>query len=245
MQKLLSAVQIAEFDHRLFEKDQVADFISLLSARGVENVTDIGGGSGYFARLLMQRAAFKVRVVDMDPASIRACQEAGVEAAQGDALAPDVLGNEEVICFNLILHHLVGATEEETAELQKQAIAAWRPYVNAVFVNEYIYDSWLGNFSGWFIFMITKNTVLSWFGRIVSKKIPSLHANTFGVGVRFRNGREWARIFDSAGFTVQSSVVGADERVSLPRRFLMIRSIHRDSFLLVPKIMTKYSAPVQ
>ena len=42
------------------------------------------------------------------------------------------------------------------------------------------------------------------YGSIV---VPSLKANTFGVGVRFRAHGEWLRVFESAGYDVKSSVV--------------------------------------
>ena len=58
--------------------------------------------------------------------------------------------------------------------------------IRAVFVNEYIYELYVGNVSGWLIFQVTKSRVLSWIGRVVSTVVPSLRAKTFGVSVRFR-----------------------------------------------------------
>jgi hypothetical protein len=65
--------------------------------------------------------------------------------------------------------------------------------------------------------------------------MPSLKANTFGVGVRFRSGNEWTKIFDNSGFVVEAELKGEEEFISLPRRLLLIKSIRRDSFLLVAK----------
>ena len=173
--------------------------------------------------------------MDTDAASIEACRRVGVEAIYGDALSPELTGRGGVVTLNLILHHVVGRSERMTQELQRQALSVWRDQVRAVFVNEYIYDSYLGNFSGWFIFQITKNQLLSWVGRVVATIVPSLKANTFGVGVRFRAHREWLRLFESAGYDVKCSITGKEEEVSPARRMLLIKHKRRDSFLLEPR----------
>ena len=65
--------------------------------------------------------------------------------------------------------------------------------------------------------------------------VPSLRANTFGVGVRFRAADEWSKLFRQAGYEVVASQRGSDERVSLGRRMLLIKSCRRDSFVLARK----------
>ena len=236
MQKILSTEQIEAFYHDEFVVDQARDFALLFGNDGNQRrVTDMGGGCGFFARRLKSQANYDVRVVDMDAASIDACRAAGVEATLGDALNPIIDGDEDVVSFNLILHHLVASSERATRTLQSEALAVWKPHVRAVFVNEYIYESYFGNLSGWLIFKITKSPVLSQIGRIVSAVIPSLKANTFGVGVRFRASAEWIRLFDSAGYVLKSKAVGAAEPVSFARRLLFIKQIRRDSYLLEPK----------
>ena len=237
MQKILSTEQIEAFYHDQFVKDQSRHFVSLFGSNlPLKKVTDMGGGCGFFAKRLENQAAYKVKVIDMDIASVQACRDAGIDATQGDALNPEISGDENIVSFNLILHHLVAQSDSATLALQIKALAVWQPHVQSIFVNEYIYESYLGNFSGWFIFRITKSPVLSWFGRVVSKVVPSLKANTFGVGVRFRASQEWRRVFESAGYIVKSSVVGNDEHVSLPRRLLLIKHIRRDSFMLEPRV---------
>lgn len=171
----------------------------------------------------------------MDPASVNACHAAGIDAVQGDAIHPTMSGKEDIVCFNLILHHLIGNSDADTLALQTRALAAWTPHVRSVFVNEYIYESYWGNFSGWLIFSITKSAVLSWIGKMVAVVVPSLKANTFGVGVRFRAHEEWRGVFEAAGYSVKSVILGKDEPISLPRRLLLIKHIRRDSFVLEPK----------
>jgi hypothetical protein len=237
MQNVLSPQQVEAFHHAQFVMDQVRDFKAFIDANpcDVRLVVDMGGGCGFFARKLTQDMGLAVKVIDMDLASVEACRAAGTEAVFGDALQPEVTGSEDIVCFNLILHHLVADSEQATRNLQRLALAAWHQQTRYVFVNEYIYDSVFGNLSGWLIFQITKSRFLSTVGRLVSRAVPSLRANTFGVGVRFRSHEEWRQLFSEAGFDVKASTLGADEGVSAARRLLLIRKVRRDSFLLQPR----------
>jgi hypothetical protein len=235
-QIVLSQQQVAAFYHTDFVEDQTRDFVKLLPHEADSGVTvDVGGGCGFFARRLAQVTGRRVRVLDRDPVSVLACTEAGVEAVEGDALAPAMSGDERIASFNLVLHHLVASSEKATRALQVQALLVWRGQVEHVFVNEYIYESFLGRMSGWLIYQITSSRILSALGRAVATVVPSFRANTFGVGVRFRAHREWRELFEEAGYTVDSSTTGASERVSAPLRLLLIKTISRDSYLLTPK----------
>jgi hypothetical protein len=200
------------------------------AGRGV--VVDVGGGRGFFAGGLLREHGVRTRVVDTDASAIEAALQAGVEAEIGDALTPRPKGDEAVICFNLVLHHLVGRSELETRNLQVAALRAWRGKSSEIFVNEQIYDSFFGDLSGRLIFGITSNPILSGLARQLARLAPSLQANTFGVGVRFRSQQSWRQLFTEAGFKVSGVRIGAPDRVSAPRRLLMIRSTRRDSFRL-------------
>lgn len=75
-----------------------------------------------------------------------------------------------------------------------------------------IYESFvINNFSGWLIYQITSNSALSVLGNFIAKFIPSLKANTFGVGVRFRSHKEWQRMFESLGFEIVNTKIGKEE----------------------------------
>lgn len=238
-QQILSQDQINAFCHDLFVEDQVRDFIALLGASinsSSGKIVDVGGGYGFFASAIQNRMNLLVRVLDTDTQSIDFCKQNGIEAAYGDALNPAIIGDENLICFNLILHHLVGKSEDETRNLQGRALSVWSSNARAIFVNEYIYESFVvNNISGWLIFQITSSSILSMVGRFIAKFIPSLQANTFGVGVRFRSHEEWRGLFASVGFDVIDTVIGKEESISLPRRLLLIKSCRRDSFLLKPQ----------
>lgn len=233
-QRLLGKDQLKSFYHNHFVDDQFRHFKMLSSdlTSSIKVIVDIGGGCGYFVSRLNDDFRFHGRVVDSDPISVKTCLANGIDAEIGDALNPCIKGDEDLVCFNLILHHLVGSSEEKTKILQKKAIQAWRGSANYIFINEYIYESFISNFSGRVVYEITKSKALSLFGRLVSFIVPSLKANTFGVGVRFRSNKEWIELFESSGFSVVRSIQGKLEPISFARRFLLIRQCRRDSFLL-------------
>lgn len=236
-QRVLKTEQVEEFYHDHFVTTQVRDFVDLLAEAGVpaQKVVDIGGGCGFFAEALARKTGLNVQVVDMDPGSVAACAKKNVPAEIGDALNPAQRGDEDIVSFNLILHHLIAASHAETEALQKRAVAIWQHKAKAVFVNEYIYDSYVRNLSGWLIYRITSSQLLSALGQAVAKFVPSLRANTFGTGVRFRANQEWIDLFDGLGFRIAAYRRGHEENVSLARRMLMIKSCRRDSYFLVAK----------
>src|SRR5690349_15237617 len=137
-QKQLSDEQIQAFRRPFPEACQklVKDFTSIVDEKEYSGkvVVDVGGGCGTFAKLLSDTTGCRVRVLDTDQPSLDVAAQAGVETVCGDALSPPVRGDEGVICFSLVLHHLIGATEKMTAEMQRRALAVWHPHVNSIFV---------------------------------------------------------------------------------------------------------------
>jgi hypothetical protein len=232
-QSRLSTAQTEAFYHDAFVSDQLADFVSLCGHNlSPAMIVDVGGGCGYFSSAVTSRLDIAVRVIDIDPVSIETCKAAGLDAELGDALAPRIRGDEQIACFNLMLHHLVGRNEVETRQLQMGALRSWRRSGIRLFVNEYIYESYFASVSGWLIFQITKSRLLSAMGRLVARIMPAFRANTFGVGVRFRSSSEWTQLFNDAGFQVIAQRRGVAENIALPLRILLIREIRRASFLL-------------
>ena len=111
-QRALNTKQVEEFYHDVFVTTQLCDFVDFVAETGlpVKKVIDIGGGCGYFANALAKKTGFDAQVVDMDPGSVAACLNIGVPAEIGDALNPAQHGDEDIVSFNLILHHLVAAS---------------------------------------------------------------------------------------------------------------------------------------
>ena len=232
----IAAPHFDAFYHDEFVESHVIHYRQLVSPYlpAPSLIVDIGGGCGFFAQSLKQAIGKPVRVIDLDPISVQSCLDKGVAALVGNALDPEYHGDEDVVCFNLILHHLVGRSERSTWSLQCQALSHWRSKAQAVFVNEYLYESFFGNLSGRLIYWITSSRWLSAVAKAVSVLVQSLRANTFGVGVRFRAHDEWRVLFESLGYRVVTTARGPEEHVSAARRLLLIRSCRRDSFLLVP-----------
>ncbi|NJR72467.1 MAG: class I SAM-dependent methyltransferase, partial [Gammaproteobacteria bacterium] len=88
-----------------------------------ECIIDVGGGCGYFADQLNKKTGRPVRVIDSDTHSINEVAKLNnkkIFGVVGDALKPDIQGDESIVCFNLILHHIIGGNEEETRALQKK-----------------------------------------------------------------------------------------------------------------------------
>lgn len=237
-QRTLDEHQIRRFRKDICVDDQVAHFSALTSNLGLDKdktIVDIGGGCGFFAAALSQQFGFRTRVLDADRESVEICRrlhQATVDAVQADALDPPVSGDETVACFNLILHHLVADTEAETRELQKRALVAWKGRAAYMFINEYVYESFLGSVSGRIIYEITKSRRLSALASLVARFIPTLKANTLGVGVRFRSHKDWLKVFEECGLEVVGRKLGDPEVVSPARRFLLLKSTTRDSYLL-------------
>jgi hypothetical protein len=232
-QRKLDITQIDAFKHDEFVEDQVRDFSNLaLAGVGEGVIVDVGGGVGYFALSLATRLKCPVWMIDADPGSVEDARRHGVNAEVGDALAPTIRGDGDVVCFNLILHHLIDSNEAGTRALEVKALNVWRGKAQAVFVNEYIYRSFVGTASGALIYAITSNAFLSAILKYVGKIIPAFRANTFGVGVRFRAREEWVTLFAEAGYRVVNTQIGAPQPVSLPWRGLLIKTIRRDRFLL-------------
>jgi hypothetical protein len=103
-QKILSHDQISTLYHDDFVDTQIEDFVSLTGSsvtRFLDNIVDIGGGCGFFSKALQNRTNLKERVLDSDIQSIDLCKQVGIDATYGDALKPTVVGDEDIVCFNL------------------------------------------------------------------------------------------------------------------------------------------------
>lgn len=247
LQKILSESQLEAFYHSDFVGDQIENFGRLLDLKEGNSspnetlLVDMGGGVGFFAQAIREKYGLNVRVVDLDARSVALCKGRGVDAVLGDVLNYPISGKEAIVSFNLILHHLVGPNLKLTRELQLSALKRWANINVKVFINEYIYESFVPSFSGVLIFLVTSSNFLSKLANFVSKFVPALKANTFGVGVRFRSKAEWIRLFRDAGFDLVGAIDGKEERVDWPLRMLLIRSIRRSSFLLISRSQTTLS----
>ncbi len=236
MQMTLSAESLAEFYHDDFAQEQVDD-LGALAGRSMLDATivDLGGGVGHFSELLRTQHRADASVLDMDGESVRRCLLRGVPALIGDAITTRAADGNDFAAFNMILHHLVAPGFRATEELQTAALAnlAIRGGPKRVFVSEFVYEGYVLNWPAALIFAVTSSKALSTAASSVARFIPSLRANTFGVGVRFRAAPDWARMFARSGWRVSahrthpSGPIGVAKLVALG-----LRSWRRDSFLL-------------
>jgi len=135
----VSQDQITAFYHDQFVENQVNDFMALSGfseTPTLDYIVDMGDSCSFFAKALQNHIHKKVRVLDSDSQSIDFCKQEGIEATYGDALKPTIVGDEAIVCFNLILHHLVGRSDHETYKMQGHALSVWHSTVHAIFVNE-------------------------------------------------------------------------------------------------------------
>jgi hypothetical protein len=176
MQIILSKDQLEAFHHDGFVEHQVRHFRFLVGdikpSDGV--IADVGGRYRLFAKRLMRVSGFKVRVMDTDLTAMEACHSTGVDAVLSDATDPQVQGDEAIVIFNHILHHPVGRSGALPRRLQRDAPLAWRGKVRGIFINEYCYESYIGNASGWLIYQITRSRFLSSIARWIARFAPCL-----------------------------------------------------------------------
>src|ERR1017187_6687189 len=120
-QAVLNRDQLDAFDFDGFVESQYLALRMLVSENNIyldanDYIVDIGGGRGYFAKRISALHS-RVRVYETDPKSIDHCYSIGIEARLVDAVRPEIMGDEKIICFNLILHHLIGSTDTETRRI--------------------------------------------------------------------------------------------------------------------------------
>ncbi len=133
--------QVEAFSQDEFVPKQVADVTALKPPSWTGSVVaDVG--CGFFARALSDARGGRTRVIDMDPGFVEASRGLSVYAVIGDALPP-INGDEQVAYFDLILHPLAGASESKARVPPVNALSAWRSRADTVFVNEYLYGSFV------------------------------------------------------------------------------------------------------
>ena len=115
-QKHLNSSQLSKFHIDDFANLQLTYFRQLISLTDIDSekvIVDIGGGSGFFAKKIAEFYQRLVRVIDLDKVALeKVSTHSNVESVYGDALDPSISGDEGIVCFNLVLHHLVGKNQK-------------------------------------------------------------------------------------------------------------------------------------
>ena len=242
-QRVLPQMAIDAFDTPEGTAEQLQHFKTVLgyARESVFSLLDIGGGTGFFATAVRKefpRAA--ITILDLDESSVRKGRESGLNALQGSIIDPpaEIRGEQfDVVSFNLMLHHIIGDDEPSTYDLQRRALEQGRRLMTKegkMFVHEICYEGrLLRDLSARLIYQITSSRFIGVAIRVIGKAIPSLNANTAGIGVRFRPSHQWMTLASKTGLILAKACKGEPERHSWIRRVcLLIQEVRRHSWLM-------------
>lgn len=203
------------------------------------SLLDVGGGAGYFVSALQEEfPAMRATILDIDESAVFKARGRGLAAEPGsilERLPEHIPGEFDVICFNLVLHHIVAGGARKTRELQMRALSLAGKRLSgngSVFVHEICYEGRIfPDSTGAMIFQALSNPLFAGIARLAGRFVPSLRANTVGVGVRFRPSSGWVRLIEEAGGKSLKVRPGGTEGHSLSRRLLLnVREVRRCSF---------------
>lgn len=245
VQRVLSEEATEAFDHGWLFPAQVQHFAELTGYAADEpfRVLDVGGGTGLFAQELRQKfTQCSVTILDLSQWSVDKAKARGVTAVLGSILDPPAsltVQRFDVVVFNMILHHLVGDSDNLTEQNQKQALRVAASLLSSggrIIFNEYCYSGFMyDDVSGRLIYELTSSKALAGVIRAIGRLFPKhLSANTVGVGVRFRPLRRWEQLGAASGLVLQRTLDGPPDPPSLVRRVsLLIREVRRSSAVFV------------
>jgi len=197
--RTLSNEQLEAFDSpyeegyfRAFERCVERDFGDSFS------LLDIGGGNGGFAdRVLARWPRAMVSVAD-NSAMMLAKNRPDPRKRLVERSATDLsgIGRFDIVCFNCVLHHLVGASYALSLSNIQSALANAGAILNErgrVSVNEnpcngIVFDRAPGRI----LYSLTS-------ARSIANIVRAAGGNTAGVGVCFQSTTQWKRHFANAG----------------------------------------------
>ncbi|MBK6849840.1 MAG: methyltransferase domain-containing protein [Proteobacteria bacterium] len=204
--KKLDEAQLATFDQDYMDAETwgyVRVNVDRDFPAGEFRFLDVGGGNGKFAdRLLAQYPRCSGTVLEPSELLLGKNQPDArkrlVCAAIEDA-AGRIEGPFDLICLNLLLHHLVAGSYRRTQANMRTTLRLCRGWLGPrgrLSIFENIYNGrWLDSFPSRAIFHLTSSRLLApWAGR--------LGANTAGVGVCFQSSRQWKHLLRDVGLRV-------------------------------------------
>jgi len=157
---------------------------------------DVGGGNGKFAdKLLSHYPKARGTVLDNSELLLSRNQQNPRKSLICDSVEnlSKLQGKYDIVCFNWLLHHLVGNSYSETRKNISTALEAVIPLLSergriSIFENMYnglIFDG----LPSYLIFTLTSSKALAGFTR-------KMGANTAGVGVCFLSRKQWVETVD-------------------------------------------------
>jgi SAM-dependent methyltransferase len=195
---------------------------------------DIGGGNGLFADKLLKHYPHAVGTV-MDNSQLllnkNTTNSRKMVICDSVQNLGDIKERYDLICFNWLLHHLVGNSYFETRNNISTAIDSAIPLLTyrgriSIFENMYngLVIDWL---PGRLIFALTSS-------KEIAVLIKKMGANTAGVGVCFLSHKQWVNTVNKSNLEIMK--YSNDEKWPIPLPwylFLHIKSIRCGHFWLM------------
>lgn len=198
-------------------------YAALLSAEvdvgEVGTILDVGGGNGAFLdRLLGRYPRAEAWLVDEAPQMIaRNVAHERKQTLCGSVFDLDLLLPKpkfDLVTVNVLLHHLVDDSPNETRERVVECLSLLRGRLRdggVMAIYEQFYDSFVpGIDPGELIFGITRL-------RAAAPLLRALGFATAGIGVAFRSRRGWLELFEEAGLRVSVEQTLHLDRMRLSR----------------------------
>lgn len=174
---------------------------------------DVGGGIGTAAASLADECNARVDVIDFSPlARDNFVKHERVSLVFADFFRLETDKKYDAVLFRLVLHHFVGASNDETRRLQLTGLRRAAELLKnraRVFILEDIYEPYLGeDNTGRLIYEVAKM-------KSIKALTFRMGANTAGEGVRFRSLRGWKQLIEEAGL----EIIGQQSNLRWGRKF--------------------------
>lgn len=207
----LSEAQNAAFDAEYHSAAEMAAKLAFVRCRwpGEIDILDMGGGNGAFSDSLLEGLPH-ARVTNLDVSGLLIARNRSHPRKRlvvGSIEDADQLlegWSFDLICFNWVLHHLVGDSYQATRANVIQALrlsASLLKPGGMICIAETRFQGWLWS-PGWLVYQITRVRQPAFVA------LASRYFNTAGVGVCFRSEDEWSDLFADAGLEERHAFYG-------------------------------------
>jgi hypothetical protein len=234
--KQLEDSQLEEFDTEYVNDDRwkiIKEQIDKDFPDGKFSFIDVGGGNGLFADKLLENYPNSTGTV-MDNSQLLLNKNSTNSRKIVICDSVQNLGNikekYDLVCFNWLLHHLVGNSYSETRNNISTAIDSAIPLLTprgriSIFENMYngLAVDWL---PGRLIFALTSS-------KLIAGIIKKMGANTAGVGVCFLSHKQWVKTVNKPN--LKTLKYSNDEKWPIPMKwhiFLHVGNIRCGHFWL-------------
>jgi trans-aconitate methyltransferase len=187
-----------------YDVARIIEHLSRLDERALR-IADIGGGIGSVAQAIATSVPrVSVDVFDSSKlAKMQFIRHERVRLRFGDFLESEIVEKYDVVLLRTVLHHITGATTQQTRRRQQDAISKAAQMLHdtgSMFVTENFYESvFASDLTGELIYQLTKL-------KSAARLFRALGANTAGEGVRFRSYRSWSEMFAASKLRIRDDI---------------------------------------